>query len=117
MLLLRDTLPHISHLSKCFQTQDCDYSIIPRMLTSTINSLEQLLLVDGFNLKGLDAYLAGITDAGIEIRMAQNLGNQYFRVSIQKPYLSQLIKNIHERFEDKSIMAAFEVFNPAKLPL
>ena len=71
--------------------------------------------MDGFILKGLEAYLAGITD-GIEIRMAQNLGNQYFRVSIQKPYLSQLIKNLHERFEDKSIMAAFEVFNTAKLP-
>ena len=116
MLLLCDTLPHVSHLSKCFQISDCDYSIIPRMLTSTIHSLEQLQTVDGFNLKGLDSYLAEIANAGIELKKQHNLGEEYFRGSIQKPYLSHLIKNLNDRFEDKSIMAAFDVFNPAKLP-
>ena len=43
MLLLCDTLPHVTHLSKCFQISDCDYSIIP---ASTITSLEQLKTVD-----------------------------------------------------------------------
>lgn len=115
MLLLCDTLPHVSHLSKCFQISDCDYSIIPRMLTSTIHSLEQLQTVDGFNLKGLGAYLTEIADAGIELKKKHNLGEEYFRRSIQKPYLSHLIKNLNDRFEDKSIMAAFDIFNPAKL--
>ena len=36
MLLLCDTLPHISRLSKCFQFSDCDYTIIPRILTTTM---------------------------------------------------------------------------------
>lgn len=36
MLLLCDALPHISHLSKCFKITDCDYSIIPRMVTSSL---------------------------------------------------------------------------------
>ena len=29
MILLCDALPHVTHLSKCFQMSDCDYSIIP----------------------------------------------------------------------------------------
>lgn len=73
--------------------------------------------VDGFNLKGLDAYVAGIVEAGIELRKAHNLGYDYFRESIQKPYLQQLIKQLNDRFEDKSVMAAFGIFNPTNIPL
>ena len=40
MLLLCDSLPHVTHLSKCFQIEAVDYSIIPAMLSSTITSLE-----------------------------------------------------------------------------
>ena len=40
MLLLCDVLPHVTHLSKCFQITECDYSIIPRMVASTISSLK-----------------------------------------------------------------------------
>lgn len=50
MLLLCDVMPHVSHLSRCFQTELCDYSIITRMVTSTISSLKQLITVDGTNL-------------------------------------------------------------------
>ena len=54
MLLLCDALPHVTHLSKCFQSADCDHSIIPRMVTSAI---KQLKTVNGVNLKGLQAFL------------------------------------------------------------
>ena len=33
MLLLCDALPHVTHLSKRFQSANCDYSIIPRMVS------------------------------------------------------------------------------------
>jgi hypothetical protein len=64
------------------------------MLTSTIHSLEQLQTVDGFNLKGLGGNLTEIADAGIELKKKHDLGEKYFRRSIQKPYLSHLIKNL-----------------------
>ena len=54
------------------------------MLTSTIHSLEQLQTVDGFNLKGLDSYLAEIVNAGIELKKQHNLGEEYFRGYIEK---------------------------------
>ena len=42
MLLLCDALPHLSRMSKCFQMTECEYSIIPKILASTIFSIEQL---------------------------------------------------------------------------
>ena len=57
LLLMCDILPHVSHLlSKCFQITDCDYSIIPRMLSSTITSLKQLKTSNGVNLSNLQEF-------------------------------------------------------------
>ena len=68
MLLLCDALPHVSHLSRCFQIADCDYSIIPRMLSSTILSLEQLKTSDGVNLTGLKSFLDQLQQASSSSR-------------------------------------------------
>ena len=116
ILLLCDALPHVSHLSKCFQIADCDYSIIPRMVTSTVQAIQQLKRIDGVNMKGLKAYLEQIENAGIDITTRSNLGDDYFQKSIKAPYLDKLVSNIEARFDDKSIMASFDIFNPAKLP-
>ena len=116
ILLLCDALPHVSHLSKCFQIADCDYSIIPRMVTSTVQAIQQLKRIDGVNMKGLKAYLEQIENAGIDITTHSNLGDDYFQKSIKAPYLDKLVSNIEARFDDKSIMASFDIFNPAKLP-
>ena len=116
MLLLCDVLPHVSHLSKCFQTTDCDYSIIPKMVVSTVHAIKQLEAVDGVNLKGLEAFLEQLTNSGIEIKKPSHLGEEYFETSIKRPYLNNLISNLEARFDDKNIMAAFDIYNPAKLP-
>ena len=58
MLLLCDMLLNVSHLSKCFQSSGCDYSIIPRMVSSTVHALEQLKTTDGINLKGIQSFFS-----------------------------------------------------------
>lgn len=116
MLLLCDTLPHVTHLSKCFQIEAVDYSIIPAMLSSTISSLEQLITSDGPNLTNLQTYLEGVKQANITIIKPLNLGENYFLEKIRKPYLTNLIENLKNRFEDKSIISAFDIFNPKKMP-
>ena len=87
MLLLCDTLPHITFLSKAFQSADCDYSIIPKMLSTTLQSLEALQLTDGANLLCLETYLEEIIGAGIQLKMPPNLGQSYFENYVKKPYL------------------------------
>ena len=111
MLLLCDTLPHVSHLSKCFQIQDCDYSIIPKMLSSTIACLEGLKTADGTNLTGIQSFLQQLQEADINISKPSNLAEDYFRDSIKEP-LSMHFDNLKRRFNDKSKIAAFSIFNP-----
>ena len=87
------------------------------MLTTTVHAIGQLKTVDGINMKGLETFLKQITDAGIEIKKPSHLGNEYFiKNSIKLPYLDKLVNNIEARFDDKSVMASFDIFNPAKLP-
>ena len=72
LLLMADALPHLSHLSKCFQFDKCDYSMIPTMLSSTITSLKQLREVDGFNRQTLSRFLERVDASGIRIKTAKN---------------------------------------------
>ena len=67
MLLLCDSLQHVTHLSKYFQIEAMDCSIIPTMLSSTITSIEQLITSDGPSLTNLQAYLEGHEQANIII--------------------------------------------------
>ena len=87
MLLFCDALPHVTHLSKCFQIQNIDYSITPQMVTSTITSLEQLKVVNGTNLNELEQFLHQLSSAGIDISKQGNLGEQYFEESVCNPFL------------------------------
>ena len=68
MLLMCDALPCVSRLSRCFQLTDSDYSIIPKMLKVTVESLEQLKTSDGINLRGMQQFLDQLRDAGIELQ-------------------------------------------------
>ena len=79
MLLLCDAQPHVTHLSKCFQSAHCDYSIIPRMVTSTVHAIKQLKTVDGVNMKGLQAFLEQIASSGIDIKTQSHLGDRYLK--------------------------------------
>ena len=104
MLLLCDTLPHITFPSKALQGADCDYCIISTMLSTTLQSLEALQLTDGTNLSGLESYVEELTAAGIQLKMTSVLGHSYCRNFLKKPYLAKLIENLKNRFEDKYII-------------
>ena len=83
----------VTCLYKCFQISDCDYSVIPRMLASTIRSLEQFKTVNGINLVDWVSFWS-------------NLLQQ--EDSIRKPFLCGLIKHIQNRFDD-SLMSLTQV--------
>ncbi len=108
-------VPHVTHLSKCFQISDCNYSIIPGMLASTITSLQQLIAFDGPNLGELRKTLDDLTAADIQLNERGNQGKEYFENSIRRPYIECLVKNLEDRFDDKSVIAAFDIFNPVRV--
>ena len=86
------------------------------MLSSTITSLEQLITADGTNLTNLQTYLEGLEQANISIVKQHNLSENYFLEKFRKPYLKSLIENLKNIFEDKSIISAFDIFGPKKIP-
>ena len=114
-LLICDVLPHITHLSKCFQIEAVDYSVIPTMLSSIISSLQQLITCDGSNFSSLQSYLQKLEQANVTVTKQADLGENYFLESIRKPFLRCLIDNLKKRFEDKSILTTFDVFDPKKI--
>ena len=66
-------------------------------------------------MKGIQSFLEQIENSGIEIKKPTHLGYDYFKKAINNPYLNNLIKNIESRFDDKSMMAAFDLYNLSKL--
>ena len=108
--------PHVTRMSKCFQLTDCDCRIIPSILATTLASLEQLKTHNGLNLSKLDAFLADLEEGSIEIKKPANMSRDHFNNSIRTPFLSGLVENINGRFDDKSILESFDVFNTSKLP-
>ena len=86
------------------------------MVSSTVHAIKQLKTVDGVNMKTLPAFLKEIEKSGITLKKPSHLGEDYFKKSIRDPYLDTLISNIEARFDDKSVMASFDICNPAKLP-
>ena len=95
MLLLCDALFLVTRLSKLFQLSECDYTIIPAMLSSTIKSLEQLDTHGGVNLNGLESHIKHAADAGIKLVIKSNLGENHFEQSIKGPYLAKLVSNLN----------------------
>ena len=94
MLLMCDTLPHVTRMSKCFQLTDCDYSLIPSILATTLASLEQLKTHDGLNLSKFNAFLTSLEESGIEIKKPANMSETYFTDSIRMPFLTHPVDNI-----------------------
>ena len=71
------------------------------MVTSTIHALKQLKTV----------YERPKSIFG-RVQDQNSICDDYFKKSIKDPYLDNIIKNI----DDKSVMASFDVYNPARLP-
>ena len=67
-------------------------------------------------MKGIQSFLEQVENSGIEIKKHTLLGDDYFKEAIKDPYLNNSINNIESRFDDKSVMAAFDLYNPSKLP-
>lgn len=79
------------------------------MVSITIHAIKQLKSIDGVNMSELDTFLDRIQESGIDIKKKENLGDVYFNNFIKDPYLDALINKIETRFDDKSVLASFDI--------
>ncbi|KAJ8023492.1 hypothetical protein HOLleu_35949 [Holothuria leucospilota] len=96
MLLLCDVLPHINALSKAFQKQDSDYTVVRELVKSTVTTLKSLKETDGVNMARLPEFLA-IAKPG-----AQNPPDEtHFRNNVRGRYIDALTENLQDRFNSE----------------
>lgn len=115
-LLMWDALPHVTQMSKYFKPADCDYSIIPSLLGTTVTSLEQLMAHNGLNIAQFNAFLKDLDEGSIKIKKPANMSQDYFNDNICIPFHSCLANNINHGFHNQWILESFDVLHPSKVP-
>lgn len=111
--LLSDVLPHLSRLSKIFQKQSVDLSLVQPCVKTAIESIKQYETTAGPNLSKLDQVLAtDLQDFHITPTEAQK---QEFKSSVQLKYIETIVLQLQNRFPDVEYMDAFSIFDPQKL--
>ena len=70
--LLSDVLPHLSRLSRIFQKENVDFTLIQPCLQTTIDTINKYKVTAGPNLSKVDQVLsAELKDLNIEATSAQ----------------------------------------------
>ena len=98
---LRDVLAVVTKLSKVFQRDTIDVSVVNAMVTSTIEKLNQLKCKNGIELEST----YNLISASGTFRQVKLIDMQTLRMLFQNnavEYLEKLVDNLNSRFEDTS---------------
>ena len=78
--------------------------------------------VDGAYLKAIGEYVHELSQSGVKIRKVVKRGDtldhhEVFRISVQLPFITQLVTNINSRFKDGDVIfPLLSVVDPKNLP-
>lgn len=112
--LLADVLPHLSRLSKIFQKENVDLSLIQPCLQTTIDTIDKYKVTAGPNLSKVDQVLSSeLKDFSIEVTSVQQAA---FKSEIQVKYIEAIVNQLRDRFPHVELLGAFSIFDPQKLP-
>ena len=112
--LLSDILPHLSRLSRIFQKQDIDLTLIQPCLKSIIDTINEYKDTPGLNLSKIDQVLS--TDLKDFNNEPTDIQKEAFKSSIQVKYIEAIIKKLQDRFPHVELLDAFSIFDPQNLP-
>ena len=79
-----------------------------------MTALTHIKTVDMANLKSFPEVIAKLKSSGIDVPGQFN--KETFNSTVKIPFPNALIGNLEKRFDDKSVMAAFDVFDIRKIP-
>ena len=114
LLMLCDILPCMACLSKAFQKQDLDYTLIKPLISGSIATLNNLKTSPGEHFLSLDKFLEEkLMDFGIVLPNA----SFDFKTAIYDKYIDTLIQHIRNRFPDIDLLTAFSIFDGKAWPI
>lgn len=105
--MMSDILPILSHLSKLFQKQNLDFSLIQPLVKSTVTQLEALKTVPGDFFQQVDGVISNALK-DFDMRSSSKVN---FKRNVYNKYLENLCKHIEDRFPDAVLLESFSVFN------
>ena len=112
--LLSDVLPHRSWLSRIFQKQTVDLTLIQPCFKATVDAIKLYKDSPGPNLRKLDDVLAtDLKDFQITSIDAQK---EQLKSTVQLKYIEALSTLLENRFPEFVELSAFSIFDPSKLP-
>jgi len=111
---LSDVLPHRSWLSRIFQKQNVDLTLIQPCSRTTVDAIKLHKDSPGPNLRKLDDVLAtDLKDFQITPIDAQK---EQLKSTVQLKYIEALTAGLENRFPELVELSAFSIFDPSKLP-
>ena len=109
--LLHKVLPHVSRLSRIFQKEDVDFTLLRPCVDATIAAVT---LYKDDDLKEVDATLSSdLKDYNIH---TSDTTKDNFRGQIQEKYVTALVSQLTDRLPDVVELEAFSIIDPSKLP-
>ena len=109
--LLHKVLPHVSRLSRVFQKEDVDFTLLRPCVDATIAAVS---LYKDDDLKEVDSTLS--VDLKDYIIHTSDAMKDDFRKQIQEKYVTALVTQLTSRLPDVGELEAFSVLDPSKLP-
>ena len=112
--ILNDILPILADLSRLFQKDSLNFSVICPAINMTKDKLKQLIEEDK-PIESLRNDIDSFTNMCAEINLTKKDSDEL--TSLFKKYVDALIKNIDRRFEDcGEVLSSFAIFDPTLLP-
>ena len=102
LYLLSDVLPHLSRLSRIFQKEKVDLSLIQPCLKTTIDAIKEYLHCPGPNLSKVDHVLE--TDLKDFQNTATATQKEAFKTNVQSVYIQGVIDHLHSRFPHVALL-------------
>ena len=110
-----EVLPHLSHLSRLFQTPYIQLSTIKPYLnacTKTLESYKQRVRAP--DVAATDSALANqLQQFNVDISPERK---EAFDKNVRQPFRQSLLQNLADRFPRVKLLGAFGIFNPQDLP-
>ena len=112
--LLSGIFPHLSRLSRIFQKEDVDLSLIQPCLKSTIDTISKYKESPGPNLSKVDEVISSdLKDFSIPVTNEQR---EQFKCAIQTKYVEAIINQLNGCFPNAELLSAFSIFDHNSLP-
>ena len=104
-------LPHLSRLSRIFQKENVDLSLIQSYLKTTIDTIKEYKHTPGPNFQKVEDVLAN--HFPINVTTSQK---EAFKSGIQVVYIQAIVDRLRARFPCVDVLGAFSIFDPDHLP-